>query len=295
MSEDTLCNFCGDSMMLPCGNDPSAMPTPHGLVNARVSGGYFSEHLLDLVTYQFSLCEKCLRFIFDRCKVPVTVSNEGEKQHYSEEKELFEYNLWLHADGRKKKLGTGLCNYNQHCKEKAVWRSIKDCSLHEEAYCEAHKERNKGYFDYWAPVEAFKKFECEQGGQPLDGDDTLVINPTRDKELFAVIASYYYGKKIVFDKFLPPIFHRIIDLNYRAMQYMPEGSQDQVCGVWIPHGVELAPEIQRLGNSVTFNTGTMYWEQYAVDRNAGSLLSMKPYKVSAELLEFIAQTKATVR
>lgn len=48
----------------------------HGLIEVTVSGGYSSPALWDLTNYTFSLCERCLRELFDGCKIPPMVTCE---------------------------------------------------------------------------------------------------------------------------------------------------------------------------------------------------------------------------
>jgi hypothetical protein len=43
----------------------------YGLINASVTGGYYSEDLSDCVRYKFSLCEKCLAELMLSFKIPV--------------------------------------------------------------------------------------------------------------------------------------------------------------------------------------------------------------------------------
>lgn len=59
---DVICNNCGgtckaeikDSQGQVIGQDF------YGLIELKVSGGFFSTHLEDNTSYTFSLCEKCL-------------------------------------------------------------------------------------------------------------------------------------------------------------------------------------------------------------------------------------------
>lgn len=55
--ENYICNRCGKSALID--------GYPHGLNFATVQGGYCSEALVDRTKYEFSLCEKCLRYMFE--------------------------------------------------------------------------------------------------------------------------------------------------------------------------------------------------------------------------------------
>ena len=74
------CNLCGLSLRLA----PAPCDEPHGLVGARVCGGYSSTPgngsgaLDDMTVYRFSLCEFCLDWLFSRFVVPVEVSDPRE-------------------------------------------------------------------------------------------------------------------------------------------------------------------------------------------------------------------------
>lgn len=59
--EDIICNKCGNS----CFGEMNY----NGLIEAEVSGGYDSTHLLDGESYQFSICESCLDEIFNSFKI----------------------------------------------------------------------------------------------------------------------------------------------------------------------------------------------------------------------------------
>lgn len=59
-----------------CGKETGKIDHKHhvgyyGLVNAKVTGGYWSEDLSDCVEYKFSLCEKCLAELMLSFKIPV--------------------------------------------------------------------------------------------------------------------------------------------------------------------------------------------------------------------------------
>jgi len=69
---DIFCNKCGENLKMTEkdfeGKDFFA--GYYGLVDAHVSGGYLSKHLCDLQYYEFSMCEKCVKEMFDAFKNP---------------------------------------------------------------------------------------------------------------------------------------------------------------------------------------------------------------------------------
>ena len=80
-----LCNKCGVDMrkfdtnnnlakiipMIPAepADEPYYVGT-YGMVDASVSGGFYSEHLRDTITYRFNICEKCLNEYFSTFVIP---------------------------------------------------------------------------------------------------------------------------------------------------------------------------------------------------------------------------------
>lgn len=69
---DVLCNKCGESCVpLPLRPNNIISKDFYGLIEATVSGGYYSYALSDCCNYTFSLCEGCLKELFDSFKLPV--------------------------------------------------------------------------------------------------------------------------------------------------------------------------------------------------------------------------------
>lgn len=76
---DILCNKCGKSCQK---GDPDFGKSPYGLIEGCVEGGYHSEALSDMTSYVFSLCEECLKVLFDACAIPPLVRSDGETLLY---------------------------------------------------------------------------------------------------------------------------------------------------------------------------------------------------------------------
>ncbi len=92
---DILCNKCGVSCHIECPGTPVKWitengetgyvecseeehmaingPNAYGLIEPIVYGGYDSSPLEDCTTYTFSLCEKCLKELFDTFNIPVEI------------------------------------------------------------------------------------------------------------------------------------------------------------------------------------------------------------------------------
>lgn len=66
---DYICNKCGNS----CEKGEASVGSKdfYGLLETEVVGGYLSDPLEDLTTYTFSICETCLKELFDSFKIPV--------------------------------------------------------------------------------------------------------------------------------------------------------------------------------------------------------------------------------
>lgn len=94
---DVLCNKCGESCTPPAARSERGQhvkwiegqglvaitpeealslrgPPLYGLIEQTVRGGYDSYALEDLEKYTFSLCEGCLKELFDAFKIPVAQS-----------------------------------------------------------------------------------------------------------------------------------------------------------------------------------------------------------------------------
>ncbi len=91
--ESWVCNGCGGCL---CPDTDPSDPNgaiPHGLMEAKVSGGYSSPCLSDMTTYVFSLCEACLRTMFGGFKIgpsmggyaPGIGEHEGDGESYETE------------------------------------------------------------------------------------------------------------------------------------------------------------------------------------------------------------------
>lgn len=65
---ETVCNKCGGTCAKFWADGEFE---DYGLVNAKVSSGYLSHDLEDGNLYTFSLCEKCLKEMFESFKIPV--------------------------------------------------------------------------------------------------------------------------------------------------------------------------------------------------------------------------------
>lgn len=93
---DVLCNKCGESCIPPHERESPGQPVKYvddvgfvhitmdehlqlrgpnlyGLIEQTVTGGCDSYALQDLRSYTFSMCEGCLKVLFDDFKIPVQV------------------------------------------------------------------------------------------------------------------------------------------------------------------------------------------------------------------------------
>lgn len=135
--KDLLCNLCGETMC-PLGTHNEQIP--HGLYNAEVRGGYESYHLFDLNTYIFSFCEKCLRELFNKCKVLPEVLNDYDSEwDFKEDQKYYEYKIWKDNGGHHQAYLDRKCNAVKDCQNKAAYTRLHNGEFTEESSCEEHK------------------------------------------------------------------------------------------------------------------------------------------------------------
>jgi hypothetical protein len=139
-SEAYICNNCGGTLCLPLTGNSHKYP--HGLIDAKISGGYESTYLTDMTTYEFSLCEKCLRVMFESFKIKPDVNDADGFSDYSYEKDLewHKYVMWRDAGGQKEKFDKGICNKSEKCTNFAKWRFFFDGYLSIDTFCDECKE-----------------------------------------------------------------------------------------------------------------------------------------------------------
>lgn len=135
--ESYVCNMCGGGMVGDCGNIL-------GLAGARVSGGPDSDGLSDMMSYRFSICEKCLRSMFEKFKVPVQPKGYGgfDDEEWETHLEYLRRRDWQWAGGREKKYPTGLCTFDKKCRNKGKWLYLCSDRPNADHFCEKHKDGN---------------------------------------------------------------------------------------------------------------------------------------------------------
>lgn len=148
--KEILCNLCGGCM---CSQYEHAQ-YPLGLYNAKVIGGYESDHLLDLNSYTFNFCEKCLRELFIKCKIKPDINEvilgsnltgqdlEEEGMSFEKDQEIYEYMVWDRNGGRHQNYIDGLCNFIKDCKNKAIYTQNLSDEFTENCCCEEHKNKS---------------------------------------------------------------------------------------------------------------------------------------------------------
>jgi len=71
--KESLCNKCGNSVIKYM-DEEKEIGNAYGLNGAKVSGGYLSDSLEDLMTYKFNICEECLHEMFLNFAIPPKIS-----------------------------------------------------------------------------------------------------------------------------------------------------------------------------------------------------------------------------
>ena len=140
---DILCNLCGETM---CPIGTMNEQNPHGLFEAKVTGGYDSYHLFDLSTYKFSFCEQCLRKLFNQCKIKplvydTTIDGDMLDEHnWLKDQEAYEYRVWKDEGGHHQAYLDRKCNAVKNCQNEAIYTHLVSDQFTEDCTCEEHKE-----------------------------------------------------------------------------------------------------------------------------------------------------------
>lgn len=141
--KEILCNLCGECM---CPLGTMNEQYPHGLHEAKVTGGYDSYHLFDLTTYKFSFCEKCLKDLFVSCKIKPDVFDtniDGEltsQESWERDQEAYEYRVWRDQGGHHQAYVNRKCNFVKDCPNEAVYTQLISGDFSENCSCEDHKD-----------------------------------------------------------------------------------------------------------------------------------------------------------
>jgi hypothetical protein len=142
--KEILCNLCGECMC-PLGTHNEQYP--HGLHKAAVTGGYDSYHLFDMTKYTFSFCEKCLRGLFNQCKIKpdvVEIGNYGLQLDISatwdNDQKNYAYRVWKDTGGYHQAYLERKCNFIKDCPNNAVYTQLIDGEFTEGCSCEEHKD-----------------------------------------------------------------------------------------------------------------------------------------------------------
>lgn len=175
MANEKLCNYCGESLALNEFNHLGLWKSdkPHGLIDAKVQGGYESFHIFDLTEYKFSICEKCLRRMFEefvikpetKCYLAADISDPPYT--YEKDSEYYKQRVWESDGSKKAKLATGICNATEECTNKAEWYhftyySAEPYHFHEEIVCEKHKRQVGSMDSIFFPENEAKKILSKQ-------------------------------------------------------------------------------------------------------------------------------------
>lgn len=157
-----VCNACGGTM-LPERGGPNE-ERPHGLVETTVTGAYESFHLFDQSAYEFSLCEPCLRGLFDSFAIPPRLydSNVRGDQSpaaltYAEETIRYQDRLWVRDGGARERLLAGGCTATRRCGERATVRRYSSDQITDDAYCEAHRASDMTMGGWFVPVDEVRE------------------------------------------------------------------------------------------------------------------------------------------
>lgn len=127
-----------------------------GLVECSVDGCYDSTHLADTMSYKFSMCEGCLKKLFDSFAIPPAVSSYmgAGYESYQEIEEANKKHEWFNG-GAAQKLSTGLCNATEECAGNAEFFLVDRGRISGKGFClgcyqeEAKKLDESEWNDFW--------------------------------------------------------------------------------------------------------------------------------------------------
>lgn len=141
---EILCNLCGECM---CPLGTMNEQYPHGLHGAVVEGGYDSYHLFDMTKYTFNFCEKCLRSLFNQCKIKPDVQEMGNygleldvSTTWSKDQIAYEYRVWKDNGGHHQAYLNKKCNFVKDCTNEAAYTQLISDEFTEDCCCEQHKD-----------------------------------------------------------------------------------------------------------------------------------------------------------
>ena len=154
--QELVCNMCGGAMCHEISNKSGTWKTdsPHGLYDAKVQGGYESYHLLDMNQYTFSLCEECLRKMFNQFKIKPEVSeinfdgDTGPEFSWHKDQEYYEYRVWYDAGHAHQAYLDKKCNLVKDCPNPAVYTRYCNNHFTEDCVCEEHKSDYASWGSY---------------------------------------------------------------------------------------------------------------------------------------------------
>jgi hypothetical protein len=140
--KEILCNRCAGPQR-PLGTHNEQYP--HGLEEAEITGGYESYHLFDMTTYKFSICEKCLREMFNQFAIKPTVINRlayeaKETDSWTEDQNSYEYRVWKDSGAHHQAYLNRKCNFIKDCPNRAEYTQLISNDFTEDCCCEEHKE-----------------------------------------------------------------------------------------------------------------------------------------------------------
>lgn len=150
--KEILCNMCGETM---CPIGQMNEQHPHGLHNIHVAGSFDSYHLFDMTRYTFSMCEKCLRILFNQFLIKPTLNEEDfdgnltEGQAWDKDQQAYEYRVWRDGGGHHSAYMNRQCNIEKDCTNTALYTILySGQDFSEDCACEEHAAEYKQYNHY---------------------------------------------------------------------------------------------------------------------------------------------------
>lgn len=239
-----------------------------GLVEAHVVGGYMSKHLFDMSCYTFSLCEKCLRTLFNGFATPPTVTSNLPSNRavfdYADDLAAYYRKQWQATPEVEERFKARICNYDADCTEPGEAIIFYSGEMSDKVRCHKHIEDRLTVNAVRVPVRYLQDFK----GLPYQE-----ASYSRE-DLYGMANGYLVGlglkgKKALVFKYLPTCVRDLFGMGDEVdSDWDEEAESKSFGGIWCAKD-SVTPEsvvgqlglIEELASLKTesFDGGTLYY------------------------------------
>lgn len=217
-----------------------ALTHGRGLIGA-VRGGYESKHLLDSVSYQFLVCELCLRTLFDKMKISPRVLDPYEGFiPYAQERQQYARSMWRESEHPLHRLLNGKCNAVEECTKTATLRVFYTGSLSNDCCCEDHR---KWFGAMNAEFVPFDLLNTKADHEMHIGDTPKIVS--------AYLRTVCPRDQSMYFKYLTEHMSDLFGFDWRTHPHVAEWA----AALWVPAGQDITPPAIRWND---FEQGRLY-------------------------------------